>query len=82
MTGQGETFSAEVWVDPGCGVLLVSANWAERFGTVENPDPKPMIRQADGEVLECTGRVTFKAEYGVNTAVVTGSLRRSRRNSG
>jgi hypothetical protein len=70
MTGQGETFSAEVWVDPGCGVLLVSANWAERFGKVENPDPKPIIRQADGHILECTGRVTFSAEYGVNRAVV------------
>ena len=70
MTGQGETFRAEVWVDTGCDLSLVSADWAERFGTVENPDPKPVIRQTDGEILECTGRVTFRAEYRVNKAVV------------
>jgi hypothetical protein len=49
---------------------MVSADWAERFGTVENPDPKPVIRQTDGEILECTGRVTFRAKYRVNKAVV------------
>ena len=71
MTGQGETFSAKVWVDPGCGLSLVSADWAERFGMVENPDLKPIIRSwRDGKTLECTGRVTFSAKYGVNKAVV------------
>ena len=71
MTGQGETFSAKVRVDTGCGISLVSDNWAERFGTVENPDPRPIIRSwRGGQTLECTGRVTFSAEYGVNKAVI------------
>ena len=67
----GQALDAEIWVDTGCALSLVSTDWAPRFGGVENPDPKPIIRQADNKVLECTGRVSFKAEYGGNSTVVT-----------
>ena len=66
----GPTFGAEIRVDRGGALSLVSEDWAKCFGVVEEPDTKPIKRVLDNRALDCTGMVSFTAEYGGNTKVV------------